>query len=348
MKLFGGLPANGRAAGPQIAAIDAFVCQRVVGIALALGPFSGEAEIEPIVHDGDVDHPLEAALLVIADFARCHRFELIGRFGSGDVHHTRGRVAPIERTLRPAQHFQLSDVEEFLFEEMISDERRVVQGHCDSRVGGHRDRLGADAADVDAVAAEIRFGEGKVRHLFHQIGAARGLRGGQLLLAQRGDRDGDALHICAAEFRRGNRHRFHRRTRWCGLGELEGGGERGARIDLRARCGHDADAACGIALRHETGAGQDAAKRIVGRQVALHAACAGFAQRFIGIDQRGARLLGIFVKRGFQIAAWNVEAFCRCSTRKRDGAEQQARGECFQAGLGLHAPPLIFLSKRSA
>ena len=79
-----------------------------VGIALALGPFAGDAQIELVVDDRNVDHALEAAIVIIADIDGRHRFELIGRLGRNQIDHARRRVAAIERALRPAQHFDLS------------------------------------------------------------------------------------------------------------------------------------------------------------------------------------------------------------------------------------------------
>ena len=59
---------------------------------------------------------------------------------------------------------------------MIADERNVVERDRHRRIGRHRNRLRADAAQLDAVAGEIGLGEGHVRHLLEQIGTARGLR----------------------------------------------------------------------------------------------------------------------------------------------------------------------------
>lgn len=53
------------------------------------------------------------------------------------------------RALRPAQHLCLGEIIEFLFEEMISYERNIVERDSDRRIGRHRDCLGADAADLN-------------------------------------------------------------------------------------------------------------------------------------------------------------------------------------------------------
>ncbi len=134
------------AARPEIAAIDMIVCRAIEGIAVPLGPFARETHGKPIVDDGKVDHAFETLLAVIADFGRCHRFELIGRLGRCDVHHARRRIAAVERTLGAAQHLDLGDVEEFLFEEMVANERLIVEGDRDRRIGGDGNGLRADAA----------------------------------------------------------------------------------------------------------------------------------------------------------------------------------------------------------
>ena len=130
----------------------------------------------------NVDHAFVAAVGVIAPIGRQHRFELIGRFGGNDVHHARRRVAAIERALRAAQHFDLIDVVKFLLEEMIADERNIVQRDGHGRIGRHRNRLRADAADLNGVAGEIGLGESEVRHFLHKIRPARDLPRGELFL----------------------------------------------------------------------------------------------------------------------------------------------------------------------
>ena len=89
--------------------------------------------------------------------------------------------------------------------------RNVVEGDGDGRIGRHRNRLRADTANLDAVAGEICFREGEVRHLFHKIRPARGLCLRQLFLRHRRDRDRNVLHI-AADFGRCDGHGFQRRT----------------------------------------------------------------------------------------------------------------------------------------
>ncbi len=216
----GGFPADGGARRPQVAAIDALIGGIVEAVALALCPFACKTDIEPVIDDGDIDHAFEPALMIIAQFAGRHCLELIGGFGGDEIDHAGGRIAAIERALGPAQNLDLADVVEFLFEEMVSDKRHVVEGDSHGGICRHRDRLRADAANLDAVAGEIRFGEGEVRHLFHQIGAACGLRGGELFLTEGRDRNGNGLHIGAAQFRRCHGHGFDRRPWRGGLRDM--------------------------------------------------------------------------------------------------------------------------------
>ena len=100
-----------RAARPQIAAIDGLLQRRVIGIAVALGPFARDAKIELVADDGNIQHAFETAIVVIADIDGRHRFILIGRFGRNHVDDARRCVAAVERALRPAQHFHLADVD---------------------------------------------------------------------------------------------------------------------------------------------------------------------------------------------------------------------------------------------
>ncbi len=140
------LPADGDAARPQVPAVDAAVGQIVEGIALPLGPLAREPDVDAIIHDGQVDHAFEAALMIIAEFAARHRFELVGWLGGGQIDHAGGRVTTIECALRPAQDFDLRHVIKFLLEEMVADKGDIVERDRDSRIGCHRNGLRADAA----------------------------------------------------------------------------------------------------------------------------------------------------------------------------------------------------------
>src|SRR6185437_7092778 len=131
-----GLQAQRDAARPEIATIDALLREIVERIALTLRPFAGDAQVDAIVDDRKVDHAFEALLVIRTDFAGRHRFELIAGSCGGEVHHARRRVAAVKRALRSAQDFVLREIVEFLFEEMIAQERNVVQRNRDGRIGG--------------------------------------------------------------------------------------------------------------------------------------------------------------------------------------------------------------------
>ncbi len=331
-------PAQRGARRPQIAPVDGRVRQRVEAVAVALGPFAGQADRKLAAHDGDIDHAFVAAVRIIAPIGGEHGLELIGGRRRNDIHHAGGGIASVERALRPAQHFHLGDVVEFLLEEMVADERRIVERNRHRRIGGDGYRLRADAADFDGIAGEVRFRESEIGNLFHQIGAAGDLPLRQLLLRQRGDRDGDRLDI-ALDLRRGDHNGFH---------ACRGGRRNPQRFLLRAihaqaRFGafgfaHDADDAARMAIGHETRIGQNVRERLVRREIALHAAGMSTANGFIRYQNRHARLARIGIERAFEIAGRNVEFLGACAGRKRQhrNAAQQNRFET----MVLHESPL--------
>ena len=108
-------------------------------------------------------------LAVIAYIDGCRRFELIAGFCGNKIDHACRDITTIKRILWTAQHLNLADVEEFLLEEMVADEWRVVEGDRHGRIGRHGNRLRTDAAYLDAVAGEIRLRERHVRNLFDQV-----------------------------------------------------------------------------------------------------------------------------------------------------------------------------------
>src|SRR6185437_9549642 len=61
------LPSQRGAGRPEIAAVGLFAGGFVVGVAVALGPFAGDAQVELVADEGDVDHAFETAVLVVAD-----------------------------------------------------------------------------------------------------------------------------------------------------------------------------------------------------------------------------------------------------------------------------------------
>ncbi len=166
LQLLGRLPADTQAARPEVAAVDIIARMFVEGIAVALGPFARDAHIQPIVHDRDIDHSLEALFAVVAEFGTRHGFKLVGGACAGEVYDAGGCISAVKRSLRPAQDFDLRNVVKFLLEEMVADERYVVEGHSHRGIGGDRDRLCPNAANLDAVAGKIGLGEIHVRNLF--------------------------------------------------------------------------------------------------------------------------------------------------------------------------------------
>src|SRR6185437_582178 len=121
--------------------------------------------------------------------------------------------------LRPEKHFGLPELAEFLLEELIADEGYVVERNGDGGIGGDRNRLGANAADLDAITTEVRFREGQVRNLFDQIRSACRLCRRQLFLGQRGDGNRNALHIRTTQLGRSNCNGFHCRALWRSLSQ---------------------------------------------------------------------------------------------------------------------------------
>ncbi len=319
VKLFDGMEADGQACRPQVAAIDGLLRRLVEGIAVALGPFAGGADVELVPDDRDVDHAFDTAVVVIADVDGAHRFILIGGLCRDQVHDACGRIAAIERALRTAQHFHLRNVEEFLFEEMVADERCVVEGDGNRRIGGHGDGLCADAADLDVVAGEVGFCERQVRDVLDEIGAAGGLRRGKLFLAERGDRNRDALHILTTELGRGDGHGFDRAS-WgsAQLRKLDRVFDR--LVGLGACIAHDGHGTRRAVLHDEARTAQQFGERVFRRHRAGHAAGVDAFDGVVGIHQADSRLLGIGVECGFEIAARNVEIGSGGDPEKRYGA----------------------------
>src|SRR6185437_8195416 len=89
---------------PQIAAVDAVIGQFVVGVTSALGPYAGDAQVEWIADERDVEHAFHTAVVVISDIERGHRFVTIRRLCGGEIDDACRRVAAVEGALRPAQN----------------------------------------------------------------------------------------------------------------------------------------------------------------------------------------------------------------------------------------------------
>src|SRR6185437_8785217 len=166
----------------QIPTVNLSSCYRVRRIAVALRPFAGDAKVDTVIEKGKIDHSFETAIFIVSDVGRSHRFKLIGGFGGRQIHHASRRIAPIKRALWPTQNFDLSYVIKFLLEEVVANERYVVQSNSNGGIGRYRDRLGTDAADLDGIPRKIGLRKRQIRNLLHQIRATRCLRGRELFL----------------------------------------------------------------------------------------------------------------------------------------------------------------------
>src|SRR6185437_8227926 len=287
---------------PQIAAVDVVSGDPIDRIAVALCPFARDAQIGAVIYDGNIDHAFEAAILVVANIAARHRLELIGWFGGDEIYDACRCVAPIERALGAAQNFGLAEIEKFLLEKVVADERDVVQCHGNSWIGCDRDSLCADATDLDAVAAEVCLREVEVWYLLHEIGPACRLRGGQLFLAQCGNCDRYALDIGAAKFRRSDRDRFHTGAWRSGLGQLHRLYFHFA-MDFR----HDSDGTGGCMLSTEASPGKKPNQSSIGWQVAMNAVGMDASDGRWRVHQRNTGLLHVRIERCLEIAARNIK-----------------------------------------
>src|SRR6185437_764820 len=104
---------------PQIATVDRIASKIIGGVAVALGPFTGHAQVETVIDDGQIYHPFEAAVLIVANIGTSHHFKLVCRFSRDEIDHACSRIAAIERTLRTAENFRLAQIEKFLLEEVV-------------------------------------------------------------------------------------------------------------------------------------------------------------------------------------------------------------------------------------
>ena len=154
------LPRQRAADRIQIAIVDAAVVVGVEGIAVALQIRAGDADAERI-GDRQVEHRLRALRIVIAifEFARGMDAAEIG-LGGDEVDDARRCVAAEQRALRPAQHFDAFEVEEFAFEQAGRGERHVVDVDRRRLIARYADAQVADAADREAGGRIARFREG--------------------------------------------------------------------------------------------------------------------------------------------------------------------------------------------
>ncbi len=301
-------------AGPQIAAVNRFVGLFVERIAVSLGPFPGNTQGYFVFPYWDVQHAFEATVVEIANVDGGHCLVVICGFGRNQVDHAGSGVAAVEGTLRTAQHFDLADVEKFLLKEVIANKRSVVERDGNGRIGRHRNRLGTDAADLDVVASEVGLGKRQVGYILDEIWAASRLRRRQLFLTECRDGDRYALHICSAQFRRGNSHRFNRRS-GCGyrLRQFE---RRQCGVVQRLCIAADANGPSGMVPGNEAGARQQPCQGGIVGKIAAYAVCAHalqLARRYHEID---TGLRGIGVERLLKTASGNIERARVCKPRQ--------------------------------
>ncbi len=180
----------------------------------------------------------------------------------------------------------------------------------------------ADAAYVDAVAAEVCFGEGEVWHLLYQVWPARGLGGGQLLLAQGGDRDRNALHVRTAEFGRGDRHGFHGCSYGSSLSQLHG---RNFHL-LRLLASQDHNGAV-FSVGNQAATTQKAIERRIGRHLAFDATGSNSFHEVVRDQKLNSALRHIGPECAVHVASRNVEAGSKGRARHGRGTRrpQQCR-----------------------
>src|SRR3546814_16948615 len=106
---------------------------------IAVGHRPGHPDAENVVDERHVDHRGHAAAIVVADLAldAARKPAEVG-LRRNQVDDAAGRVAAIERPLRPAQHLDAFQVEKFLLEKAVVDQDRIVERHRDTWIAGRR------------------------------------------------------------------------------------------------------------------------------------------------------------------------------------------------------------------
>ena len=196
-----GLEAQRHAGRPQAAVVGVVAGEgvRAEPVAAQIGAGGPQREHfaqRRIHHAAQLDRVMIAVLG--AHIAR-HHAEL--RLGGDQIHHAARRVAAIQRALRPAQHLHPLDVEELGLEQVIRGQRRVVDVYAGRRIPRCGHQLRADSANREVRPGEIALREIDVGNGQHQIGAAVDLLLLQLILAERGNRDGHRLQALGPPLR---------------------------------------------------------------------------------------------------------------------------------------------------
>ncbi len=186
---------------PLIAVVDVVAGREIVGEAVALEADAGEARGER-VPERDVHHAFHFERVVVAGLELDVAVELLLRLARDDVDGAAGGVAPVQRALRPAQHFDTLHVEVFGLEQPRILDRHRVEMRLDAGVAAGRDRRHADAADLEVRAGEVRLRIRDVRHVQLQVGRLVDLAAFERLAAERSDCDRHVDQIFFAPLRR--------------------------------------------------------------------------------------------------------------------------------------------------
>src|SRR3546814_10837950 len=110
-----------------------------VGTSDLVGHRRGHPDAENAVDERHVEHRGQAAAIVVADLALdAARNPAEVGLRRNQVDDAAGRVAAIERPLRPAQHLDAFQVEKFLLEKAVVDQDRIVERHRDTWIAGRR------------------------------------------------------------------------------------------------------------------------------------------------------------------------------------------------------------------
>jgi len=188
-----GFPPHRTADAVHVAVVVAIAVELVERVAVAVEIIAGHPDAERVA-DREVDHALELNAVVVAVIGLARRAEAgeIGPRGA-QVDHARGGVAAEQRSLRPAQHFDLRQVVEFAFEQAGAEQRRIVEVDRGGAVAGHADAQVADPADGEAGRGEVGLGERDVGKRQLKIGRGLDLLPLERLGRKRTDRDRNVL-----------------------------------------------------------------------------------------------------------------------------------------------------------
>ena len=183
------LPAGGQAGRVEVPVVLLGVQEVVGDRSVALLVVARRADGEGVA-EGNVHEAVQLRRIVVADVDGHAGFVAVPRLVGQDVDGAAGGVTAVQRALGAAQDFDALDVEEVRRAEVVGNQRNVVLVNADAGVGARRARaLGADAADLEVIPAEVRVGEVDVRDGLQEVFAASDLLG--LQSVRRKGRDGD-------------------------------------------------------------------------------------------------------------------------------------------------------------